>query len=44
MWFTLSDADGADQWRKNAEAKLSRYELEKSQKLVKVWREAQQSP
>ena len=43
MWFTVSNANGADQWRKNAEAKLSRYELEKSQKLVKEWREARES-
>jgi len=40
MWFALSDAKGADQWRKAAEAKLSRYEREKSQKLIQEWRAA----
>jgi TPR repeat protein len=44
MWFTLSDADGADQWRKTAEAKLSRSELEKSRKLLEEWQAAPQSP
>jgi TPR repeat protein len=44
MWFTLSDADAADRWRENVEAKLSRDELEKSQKLVAEWRETHQPP
>jgi TPR repeat protein len=44
MWFALSDADGADQWRKSAEAKLSPHELEESQELVEKWREAHQTP
>jgi TPR repeat protein len=44
MWFALSDAGGADQWRKTVEAKLSRVELEKSRKLAEEWREAHPSP
>ena len=42
MWFALSDADGADQWRQTAQAKLSRHELEKSRKLEAEWRETHQ--
>ena len=35
MWFTLSDADGADQWRKTVEAKLSR---SRTRKIAKARR------
>jgi len=44
MWFALSDADGADHWRKTVETKLSRHELERSRMLVEEWRAAHQSP
>jgi hypothetical protein len=38
MWFALSDADGADRWRKTVETKLSRQEPERSRKLEEEWR------
>ena len=44
MWFTLSDADAADRWREDVEARLSRDELEKSRKLAAEWRKTHPSP
>ena len=40
MWLSLSDNEGADEWRELVERQLSPYEQGKSKKLVREWKRA----